>query len=175
MNVVETIEAVRVHGGSVSVHAGALIVDAPPDLPTAVWDALATHKTTLLNLLAPAVSHVDLSAQEEREAIQLEAQAPADSVTFDQPRAARRFRLLRDTPWQSPTLGGVTFPAGLTGYVIDDLAMVESPIDRLALAWVLEADRREGKSTVPVLIDGKPRVLDTSAVSVLEVGDPAHE
>ena len=92
MNVVETIQAVRNAGGSVGVHAGALVVDAPPDLPVPVWDALATHKAVLLELLAPSVTYDDLSAHEEREAIQADPQAQAKTLAFGRPAPARRCR-----------------------------------------------------------------------------------
>lgn len=167
MNVVETIQAVRSAGGSVSVNGGSVIVDAPPGLPDAVWDALAAHKATLLDLLAPSVTYAELAAHEEREAIQAEAQAPADAITFGPPRPARRCRLLRDTPWASPDLGRVIFPAGLLGVIVDDLSKVENPVDRLALTWVLQADREAGKNTLAVLIDGRPRVLEAASVEVL--------
>lgn len=168
MNVVETITAVRAAGGSVNVSAGALIVDAPPDLPMAVWDALAAHKATLVELLAPAVAYGQLAAHEEREAIQ--AEAPADAVAFARPRAARRCRLLRDTPWECPALGRVTFPAGLEGVVVDDPREIDNPLERLALSWLLSADRAAGKATLPILIDGRPRVLEAAAVLILNEG-----
>ncbi len=172
MNVVETIAAVRAAGGSVSVHAGALIVDAPPDLPAPVWDALAAHKATLIDLLAPAVAYGQLAAHEEREAIQAEPPAQADAVAFARPRAARRCRLVRDTPWECPDLGRVTFPAGLEGVVIEGPTEIENPIDRLALSWLLTADRAAGKATLAVLIDGRPRVLEAASVLILNEGDP---
>lgn len=172
MNVVETIQALRSAGGSVSVYAGALIVDAPPGLPVAVWDALAAHKATLLELLAPSVTYAHLAAHEEREAIQAEPQAPADAIAFLRARAARRCRLVRDTPWDCPDLGRVTFPAGLEGEIIDDPREITDPFARTALAWVLLADRAAGKATLPVLIDGRPRVLEAASVEVLpEEGD----
>ncbi len=171
MNVVETIQAVRAMGGSVSVHAGALIVDAPPSLPVAVWDALATHKATLIDLLAPRATYGELAAHEEREAIQAEPPPPADAVAFGRPRPARRCRLIRDTPWDSPSLGRVTFPAGLEGVVVEDPNEIEDPLERLALSWILRADRAAGKATLAVLIDGRPRVLQSSAVRILE-GEP---
>ena len=166
MNVVETIQALRSAGGSVSVNAGALIVDAPPGLPVAVWDALTAHKATLLELLAPSVTYAHLAAHEERQAIQAEAQAPADAITFDRPRPARRCRLLRDTPWECPDLGRVTFPAGLEGVVVDDPREIENPVDRLALSWILQADRAAGKATLAVMIDGRARVLDAASVVI---------
>lgn len=172
MNVVETIAAVRAAGGSVSVHAGALIVDAPPDLPTPLWEALASHKATLLDLLTPTVTYAELAAHEEREAIQAEAHAQADAVAFARPRAARRCRLLRDTPWESPALGRVTFPAGLEGVVLEDPNEIDNPIGRLALSWILRADRAAGKATLVVLIDGQPRVLEAASVLILNEGDP---
>jgi hypothetical protein len=171
VNVVETITAVRAAGGSVTVSAGALIVDAPPGLPVAVWDALTLHKATLVDLLTPAATYADLARDEEREAIQAQAQAPADAVAFDQPRPARRCRLVRDTPWVCPDLGRFTFPAGLEGTVVGDPNEIENPIDRLALSWVLMADRAAGKATVAVLIDGRPRVLEAASVLILDEGD----
>lgn len=171
MNVVETIAAVRAAGGSVSVHAGALIVDAPPDLPTGLWDALAAHKATLIDLLAPVVTYGELAAHEEREAIQAEAKAPADAVAFARPGAARRCRLVRDTPWVCPDLGRVTFPAGLEGVVVEDPNEIDNPIDRLALSWLLAADRAAGKATLAILIDGRPRVLEAPSVLILNEGD----
>lgn len=169
MNVVETIQAVRSAGGSVSVNGGSVIVDAPPTMPAAIWEALATHKATLLDLLTPSVTYAELAAQEEREAIQAEAQAPVDAVTFGRSPAARRCRLLRDTPWESPNLGRVTFPAGLMGVIVDDLSKVENTVDRLALSWLLAADRGAGKNTLAVLIDGRPRVLEAASVEVLPI------
>lgn len=174
MNVVETIQAVRSAGGSVSVSGESVIVDAPPTMPAAVWEALSTHKATLLDLLAPSVTYAELAAHEEREAIQAEAQAPADAVTFGRPRAARRCRLVRDTPWECPDLGRVTFPAGLEGVVVEDPNEIGNPIDRLALSWLLAADRAAGKATLAVLIDGRPRVLEATAVLILD-GEPSHE
>ena len=168
MNVVETITALRAAGGSVSVNAGALIVDAPPGLPVAVWDALALHKATLVDLLTPTATYADLARHEEREAIQ--AEAPADAVTFGRPRPARRCRLLRDTPWDSPSLGRVTFPAGIEGVVVEDPNEIEDPLERLALSWILRADRAAGKATLPVLIDGRPRVLEAASIHVFEGG-----
>lgn len=173
MNVVETIAAVRAAGGTLSVYAGALIVDAPPDLPTGLWDALATHKATLIDLLAPAVTYGQLAAHEEREAVQAEAQAPADAVAFARPGAARRCRLVRDTPWECPHLGRVTFPAGLEGIVVEDPNEIDDPIDRLALSWLLAADRADGKATLAVLIDGRPRVLEAASVLILNEGEPS--
>lgn len=171
MNVVECIAAVRSAGGSVSVRGGSVIVDAPPALPPAVWDALAAHKATILELLAPAVPYAVLAAQEEREAIQAEAQAPAGAVAFGRPRAVRRCRLLRDTPWDCPDLGRVTFPAGLEGSVVDDPDEIANPFERLALPWILQADKAAGKETIPILIDGRVRVLDAASVLVLATGD----
>ena len=168
MNVVETITALRAAGGSVSVNAGALIVDAPPGLPVAVWDALTLHKATLVDLLTPTATYADLARHEEREAIQ--AEAPADAVTFGRPRPARRCRLLRDTPWDSPSLGRVTFPAGIEGVVVEDPNEIEDPLERLALSWILRADRAAGKATLPILIDGRPRVLEAAAIHVFEGG-----
>jgi hypothetical protein len=168
VNVVETITALRAAGGSVSVNAGALIVDAPPGLPVAVWDALALHKATLVDLLTPTATYADLARHEEREAIQ--AEAPADAVTFGRPRPARRCRLLRDTPWDSPSLGRVTFPAGIEGVVVEDPNEIEDPLERLALSWILRADRAAGKATLPVLIDGRPRVLEAASIHVFEGG-----
>lgn len=168
MNVVETITALRAAGGSVSVNAGALIVDAPPGLPVAVWDALTLHKATLVDLLTPTATYADLARHEEREAIQ--AEAPADVVTFGRPRPARRCRLLRDTPWDSPSLGRVTFPAGIEGVVVEDPNEIEDPLERLALSWILRADRAAGKATLPVLIDGRPRVLEAASIHVFEGG-----
>ena len=168
MNVVETITALRAAGGSVSVNAGALIVDAPPGLPVAVWDALTLHKATLVDLLTPTATYADLARHEEREAIQ--AEAPADVVTFGRPRPARRCRLLRDTPWDSPSLGRVTFPAGIEGVVVEDPNEIEDPLERLALSWILRADRAAGKATLPILIDGRPRVLEAASIHVFEGG-----
>jgi len=168
VNVVETITALRAAGGSVSVNAGALIVDAPPDLPVAVWDALTLHKATLVDLLTPPATYADLARHEEREAIQ--AKAPADAVTFGRPRPTRRCRLLRDTPWDSPSLGRVTFPAGIEGVVVEDPNEIEDPLERLALSWILRADRAAGKATLPVLIDGRPRVLEAASIHVFEGG-----
>ena len=175
MNVVEVIQAVRSAGGSVTAAAGSLIVDAPPDLPAPVWDALASHKAVLLELLAPAVAYADSSADEEREAIQAETQAPADAVAFARPGAARRCRLVRDTPWDCPDLGRVTFPAGLEGVVVEDPSEIDDPLERLALSWILQADRAAGKATLAVLIDGRPRVLEAASVVAIPEGDPSHE
>lgn len=175
MNVVETIAAVRAAGGSVSVSAGALFVDAPPDLPATLWDALATHKATLLDLLAPHATYPQLALHEEREAIQAEPEATADAVAFGPPSPARRCRLIRDTPWQSPDLGLVTFPAGLEGTIIEDIpGEIADPIDRLAVSWILQADHAAGRQTIPVLIDGRARVLEAASLLILSKGDE-HE
>lgn len=171
MNVVETITALRAAGGSVTASVGALIVDAPPGLPGAVWDALTLHKATLVDLLTPTATYADLARHEEREAIQAEAQATADAVTFGRPRPARRCRLVRDTPWVCPHLGRVTFPAGLEGTAVEDPNEIKNPIDRLALSWILTADRAAGKATVAVLIHGRPRVLEAASVLILDEGD----
>ena len=172
MNVVETIQAVRAAGGSVAVNAGALIVDAPPELSPAVWDALATHKATLLELLAPVVTYADLAAQEEREAIQAEAEAPADAVTFAPPRPARRCRLLRDAPGIDPYRGKVIFPAGLTGIVVDDLDEIEEPLQRIHARFLLETEHAAGRLPIVALLDGRPRVIEAASVEVLpEEGD----
>jgi hypothetical protein len=173
VNVVETIQAVRSAGGSVTVSAGALIVDAPPELSPAVWDALATHKATLLELLAPVVTYADLAAQEEREAIQAEAEAPAEAVAFGPPRPARRCRLIRDTPGIDPHRGKVTFPAGLDGIVIDDLDEIEEPFQQIHTRFLLQLEHGAGRRPIVALIDGRPRVLDAASVEVLpeEEGD----
>jgi hypothetical protein len=175
MNVVETIQAVRSAGGMITVEAGYLSVESPAELPDAVWESLRLHKPVLLELLAPRSTYADLARHEEREAIQAEAQAPADAVAIGRPRAARRCRLIRDTPWQSPSLGTVTFPAGLEGYVVDDPNEIEDPLERLALAWILKADRAAGKATIPVLLDGRARVLEASSVLAIPEGEPSHE
>ena len=167
MNVVETIQAVRSAGGSVSVNGGSVIVDAPPSLPDAVWDSLATHKATLLDLLAPSVTYAELAAQEEREAIQAEAQAPAGTITFDQPRPARRCRLHRDAPGFDPHRGKVTFPAGLYGAVIDDLDEIEDPLRRTHVRHLLYVERSAGRAPIVLLIDGQPRVFEAASVEVL--------
>lgn len=172
MNVVETIQAVRASGGSVTVNAGALIVDAPPGLPDAVWDALATHKATLLELLAPAVAYADVVAQEEREAIQAEPQAPADAVAFDLPRPARRCRLVRDTPCLDPHRGLITFPAGLEGSLVADLGEIGDPLQRIAIEWQSEVSRAAGRHPVVVLIDGRGRVVDSSCILTTTPGEP---
>ena len=172
MNVVETIQAVRAAGGSVTVNAGALIVDAPPDLPVAVWSVLAAHKATLVDLLAPRITYADLAAQEEREAIQAEAEATADAVAFGPPRAARRCRLLRDAPGIDPHRGKVTFPAGLTGIVIDDLEEIEDPFQRIHARFLLETEHAAGRRPIVALLDGRPRVVEAASVEVLpEEGD----
>jgi hypothetical protein len=170
VNVVETIQAVRSAGGSVTVSAGALIVDAPPDLPGLVWDALATHKATLLDLLAPRTTYADLAAQEEREAIQAEAQAPPEAVAFDLPRPARRCRLIRDTQCHDPHRGVVTLPAGLEGFVAGDEEIGEA-FHRIAVRWHLEVARDAGRSPVVVLIDGRGRVVDETDIQFLNEGD----
>lgn len=173
MNVVETIQAVRSAGGSVSVIGGSVIVDAPPDLPTVVWEAIAAHKATLLDLLAPSITYADLASQEEREAIQAEAQAPADAITFDPPRLARRCRLVSDAPGIDPHRGKVTFPAGLTGSVIDDLDEIEDSFRRIHVRHLILIERYAGRDPIVVLLDGQPRVLEAATVEVLpEEGDP---
>lgn len=167
MNVVETIQAVRAVGGSVSVHAGALIVDAPPDLPAHVWEALATHKATLLDLLAPRITYGELTAQEEREAIQAEAEpAPADAITFDLPRPARRCRLVRDVQARDPNHGLVMIPAGLEGWIVD-LDEIGDGLTRINLNWNMGLARRDGLDPVLVSIDGRARVVDASSVAIL--------
>ena len=172
MNVVECIHAVRAAGGSVTVNAGALIVDAPPSLPGAVWDALTAHKATLLELLTPTVTYADLASQEEREAIQTEDEAPADAVDFDRPRPARRGRLLRDAPGIDPHRGRVTFPAGLTGAIVDDLEDIDDPLQRIHVRFLLQEERAAGRHPLIIFLDGRPRVLEASAVLVLD-GEPS--
>ncbi len=168
MNVVETIAALRAAGGSVSVNAGALIVDAPPGLPVAVWDALASHKATLLDLLAPRITYAALAAQEEREAIQAEADpVPADAITFDLPRPARRCRLVRDTEARDPRLGFVKMPAGIEGWIVD-LDEIGDGLTRINLEWNMGLMRRDGHEPMIVNVDGQPRVLEAAAVLILE-------
>lgn len=169
MNVVEVIHALRSAGGSVSVNAGALIVDAPPGLPMAVWDALAAHKAMLLELLAPSVTYADLAAQEEREAIQAEAEAPADAIAFDLPRPARRCRLVRDAQARDPHRGLVTLPAGIGGYVVG-IEEIGDGLTRVNLDWNVGLARRDGLDPLIVNVDGRPRVLEASAVLVLDEG-----
>ncbi len=171
MNVVETIAAVRDAGGSVTVNAGALIVDAPPDLSVAVWDALALHKATLLELLAPVVTYADLAAQEEREAIQAEDEAQADAVAFEQPRPARRGRLVRDAPGVDPHRGRVTFAAGLTGAIIDGIDGIDDPIQRIHVRFLLQEEQAAGRHPLIIFLDGRPRVLEADAVHVLDDGE----
>lgn len=171
MNVVETIQALRSAGGSVSVNAGALIVDAPPGLPVAVWDALAAHKATLLELLAPSVTYAHLAAHEEREAIQAEAEAPADAIAFDLPRPARRCRLVRDAQARDPHRGLVMIPAGVEGYVVG-MDEIGDGLTRINLDWNMGLARRDGLDPVLVNIDGRPRVLEASAVLILDEGEP---
>lgn len=169
MNVVETIQAVRAVGGSVGVHAGALIVDAPPDLPAPVWEALATHKATLLDLLAPRTTYSELAAQEEREAIQAESDpVPADALTFDRPRPARRCRLVRDTLARDPHGGFVTFPAGLEGAVADDLGDVGDPFQRIHARYLSRLERDAGRDPIVIFLDGRARVVEASSVLITE-------
>jgi hypothetical protein len=165
VNVVETVQAVRSAGGSVSVSGGSLIVDAPPELPAIVWDALAIHKATLIDLLAPVVTYADLAAQEEREAIQAEAEAPAETA-FDLPRPARRCRLLRDAEARDPHRGLVKMPAGIEGWVVG-LDEIGDGLARINLDWNMSLARRDGHAPVIVLIDGRPRVLEAASVEVL--------
>jgi len=171
VNVVETIQAVRAAGGSVAVNAGALIVDAPPGLPAAVWDALAAHKATLLELLAPRITYADLAAQEEREAIQAEDKAPADAVAFERPRPARRGRLLRAAPGIDPHRGRVTFPAGLAGAIVDDIDDIDDPLQRIHVRFLLQEERAAGRHPLIIFLDGRPRVLEADAVHILNEGD----
>ncbi len=172
MNVVETIQALRSAGGSVSVNAGALIVDAPPGLPVAVWDALAAHKATLLELLAPSVTYAHLAAQEEREAIQAEAEpAPADAIAFDLPRPARRCRLVRDAQARDPHRGLVTIPAGIEGYLVG-MDEIGDGLTRINLDWNMGLARRDGLDPVIVNVDCRPRVFEASAVLILNEGEP---
>jgi hypothetical protein len=195
VNVVETIQAVRAAGGSVTVNAGALIVDAPPDLPGPVWDALAAHKATLLELLALQLTYADLAAQEEREAIQAEDEAPAGAVfpfgrtAKEDPivrtiRAAadigrgggggilpaRRGRLLRDAPGIDPHRGKVTFPAGLTGAIADDIDDIDDPFQRIHVRFLLQEERAAGRHPLIIFLDGRPRVLEADAVHILDEG-----
>lgn len=173
MNVVETIAAVRAAGGSVTVNAGALIVDAPPSLPGAVWDALTAHKATLLELLTPTVTYADLASQEEREAIQTEDESPADAVAFDRPRPARRGRLLRDAPGIDPHRGRVTFPAGLTGAIVDDIEDIDDPLQRIHARFLLQEERAAGRHPLIIFLDGRPRVLEADAVHIVNEGESA--
>ncbi len=169
MNVVEAITALRAAGGSVSVNAGALIVDAPPDLPVVVWDALAIHKATLVDLLTPSVTYADLARHEEREAIQAEAEAPADAVTFDLPRPGRRCRLIREAKARDPHHGLVAMPAGIEGWIVD-LDEIGDGLARINLDWNMSLARRDGHDPVIVLIDGRPRVLEAASIHVSEGG-----
>jgi hypothetical protein len=173
MNVVEAITALRAAGGAATVNAGSLVVDAPPGLPAAVWDALAIHKATLVDLLTPTTTYAELARHEEREAIQAEAEAPADAATFARPRPARRCRLVRDTPWERSDLGRVIFPAGLEAPVVDDLGEIEDPFVRINTKWLLEVARGAGRKPIVVDIDGRARVLDESCVLILNEGDPS--
>lgn len=169
MNVVEVIQAVRSAGGSVTAAAGSLIVDAPPELPAVVWDALAFHKATLIELLAPAVTYADSSADEEREAIQAEPQAQAEAVAFDLPRPAPRCRLVRDVRARDPRHGFVTIPAGVEGWIVG-IDEIGDGLERINLDWNMSLSRRDGLDPVLVSIDGRARVLDRSSV-VTEEGE----
>lgn len=173
MNVIEALHAVRAVGGTVSVDGGSLLVDAPANLPPNVWEALEAHKTVLVDLLAPIVTYAAVSAQEEREAIQEEAQAPADALSFAPPQAARRCRLVRDTTGIDPNRGRVTFPAGLAGVVIAGLDEIEDPFQRIHSRYLVQEERAAGREPIIVLIDGRPRVLDASSVLIIE-GEHAH-
>jgi hypothetical protein len=169
VNVVETITALRAAGGSVSVNAGALIVDAPPDLPVAVWDALALHKATLVDLLTPTATYADLARHEEREAIQAEAEAPADAVAFGLPRPGRRCRLIREAEARDPHRGLVAMPAGIEGWIVD-IDEIGDRLARINLDWNISLARRDGHDPVIVLIDGRPRVLEAAAIHVFQGG-----
>jgi hypothetical protein len=196
VNVVETITALRAAGGSVTVSAGALIVDAPPALPVAVWDALTLHKATLVDLLTPTATYADLARHEEREAIQAENEAPAGAV-FPFGRTAkedpivrtsrvaagnggggggdglpaRRGRLLRDAPGIDPHRGSVTFPAGLTGTIADDIDDIDDPLQRIHVRFLLQEERAAGRYPLIIFLDGRPRVLEADAVHVLDDGE----
>jgi hypothetical protein len=172
MNVVEAITALRAAGGAATVNAGSLVVDAPPGLPAAVWDALAIHKATLVDLLTPTTTYAELARHEEREAIQAESEAPADAATFALPRPGRRCRLVREAEARDPHRGLVTMPAGIEGWIVD-LDEIGDGLARINLDWNMSLARRDGHDPVIVLIDGRPRVLDESCVLILNEGDRA--
>jgi hypothetical protein len=54
MNAVETIIAIRSAGGTITIENGIPTVDAPADLPDAVWGAARAHCDELVLLLTPA-------------------------------------------------------------------------------------------------------------------------
>jgi hypothetical protein len=163
VNVVETIQAVRSAGGSVTVSAGTLIVDAPPDLPVAVWDALAMHKAVLVDLLTPRVPYVEAARLDERDAIQ--AEAAGEPVAFDLPRPAARCRLVRDAQARDHRHGFVTIPAGIEGWVVG-LDEIGDRFERIHLGWHIDCDRGAGREPVLVSIDGRARVLDSSHLAI---------
>ena len=167
MNILEVIGAVRLAGGTLATIGGDLLVESPCELEPMLLEEIVAHKPELLRLLRPSATYADLSAHEERDAIVSES--VSQDVSFEPPSRCGRCRLVTDTPWQSPLLGAVTFPAGLEGLVVGDLEdEIADPIDRLAVRWILEADRRAGKNTIAMLIDGKPRVLDAAAVQFVD-------
>jgi hypothetical protein len=169
MNAIEALLAVRAAGGSVAANGTALTVTVPADLPVPVWDALTAHKAILLDLLTPRVTYAELAAHEEREAIQAEAEAPAAVVAFDLPRPARRCRLIHDAEARDPHRGLVTMPAGIEGWIVD-IDEIGDGLSRINLDWNVSLARRDGHDPVVVLIDGRARVLDTSALAI--EGDP---
>ena len=172
MNAIEALHAVRLVGGSVEANGSLLTVHAPADLSPLVWDAIAANKAVLLDLLAPRLTYTGLVAQEEREAIQAETEAPTDAVAFCPPRPARRCRLVRDTPGFDPHRGKVTFPAGLAGFVIDDLDEIEEPFQRIHTRFLLQLEHEAGRSPIIAFLDGRPRVVDAASLEVLpEEGD----
>ena len=95
---------------------------------------------------------------------------PADAVAFDLPRPGRRCRLICDAEVRDPHRGIVTMPTGLEGWIVD-LEEIGDGLARINLDWNMSLERRDGHAPIIVLIDGRPRVLDTAAVLILNEGD----
>ena len=170
MNAIEALHAVRLAGGSVEANGSLLTVHAPADLSPLVWDALAANKATLLDLLTPRLAYADLALREEREAIQNEEAAHA-APTFSRPAPARRCILMRSADARLAGRGITTLPSGLAGHVIDDPAMIDRDADRLAVSRLLDERGSEGASSIAVLLDGLPVVLDSTSVLILTEGE----
>jgi hypothetical protein len=96
-------------------------------------------------------------------------EAPADAATFARLRPARRCRLVRDTTARDPNHGFVMLPAGLEGSTVN-LDEIGDGLTRINLSWNMGLARRDGQEPVIVNLDGRPRVLEASAVLILDEG-----
>lgn len=66
MNAVDVIIAIRAAGGALTIENGVPMVDAPSDLPDAVWEAATTHCDEIVKLLTPAAPPPAVTADDRQ-------------------------------------------------------------------------------------------------------------